>query len=226
MTAAVDLFGQPELERAGSRQLPLPLGWRARLADSPPLLVTDALHALIGEMVAWQRWAAPVAVLYGPPRSGKSLLAEHIVHNSGTISVLDPICATSEAIIFHACNTAMAGNRPVLLVAEHGWQPSLPDLVTRISAAQIFVVPAPDTDLLANLLSRRLAERQILLPQDTAEFAAMRMERSFTALDRLCDQLTRHWQTEPRPLSIPRVRSIIHDMLAAQPLHEVDAEVA
>jgi hypothetical protein len=219
MTAPVDLFGRPARDRRSVRQLPLPLGWRAEGADPARFLISTSNAALVEALAKTETWAAPLAVLTGPPRSGKSLLADHVLSLRPNLQIADPAMAMDETALFHLCTAAMSDRTPLLIVAEAGWRPTLPDLATRVAAAQDFVVPDPDIELVAALLERRLAENHLHLSIEGAAYLAQRIERSFATIDAVTSELAAAALNDGRALSVPFMRQILQ---LSRLLHQAD----
>src|SRR5579871_6400309 len=111
------------------RQIALPLGDPA--GRTPPrIVVGNANTAVIEAFGRTATWPFHTAILTGPERSGKSLLAQWF-DDAGLGDAIDDADCIDEADVFHAWNRAQASARPLLLVAsarEGGWLPELPDL--------------------------------------------------------------------------------------------------
>lgn len=212
MSESADLFGRPERLLRTIEQLPLPLGWRTRDDEAQRLLIDEPTRALINSLLDWRSWSSPIAVLRGPARSGKSLLARHVANEDNGITVIDPASGADEADLFHRATGALAGHAPLLLVTEPAWCPSLPDLQTRTAAAQDFVIPEPEPQLIAALLIRRLADHRAILTWECAAWLAARMERTFIAVAAVGDALVAAAIADPRPMSMSRTRALASDL--------------
>lgn len=225
MTAAVDLFGKPERQNRVVRQLALPLGWRAGSGKATGLLISLCNAALIDSLSDPDRWASPIAVLSGPPHSGKSLMARHAADIRVDMTVIDPAHSVDETHLFHACTRAMASASPLIIVADADWQPVLPDLVTRVRAAQDFVVPAPDTELSAALLGSQMAQRHVGLADDVALGVARRIPRDYAAITSASAALADAALLTGRPLSLASALKVIDaaalDAVVTSPDHQV-----
>ena len=115
-------------------QIALPLN-AARGAQS--VVLGPSLDGVVSALRAAQDWPFRAAVLAGPPRSGKSLLARWFAE-SGTGDALDDADRMDEADLFHRWNRAQAQGRPLLLVSNRApgdWPIALPDLASRLGAA-------------------------------------------------------------------------------------------
>jgi len=118
------------------RQMPLPLAAGA----SPSRIVVGAANAAVVDAFAHAAdWPFRTAVLTGPPRSGKSLLAQWFAA-SGQGNTVDNAEAMDETALFHRWNRAQESGTPLLIVAnttdagwpDSGWNVALPDLASRL----------------------------------------------------------------------------------------------
>jgi chromosomal replication initiation ATPase DnaA len=91
-----------------------------------------------------------------------------------------------ETAMFHAWNAAQAGG-PALLVAARTpsgeWNVRLPDLASRLGAAGIVHIDAPDDALLAEIIAKSFRERGLRVSPIVIEYMVQRIERSVAALD-------------------------------------------
>lgn len=162
-------------------QIALPLDVSG--AEGPArIVVGNANLAAIEALREPRRWPFHAAVLVGPPRSGKSLLARWFA-DSGTGEALDDAPAMAEAELFHAWNRAQEARRPLLLTAGPGWRPALPDLASRLGGSLQVAIGAPDDDLIADLLAAHAEQRRLTLGEGAAAYLAPRIERSFEAVE-------------------------------------------
>jgi hypothetical protein len=211
MSDMVDLFGQPDHISKPIQQLPLPLGWRSR-RNQPCLLVGAANRDVIGTLDAHVAWPTPIAVLYGPAHSGKSLLGDYLQTLCPTATVIDPAADVEEATLFHACNRALETRLPLLLIWEGpmgSWWPTLPDLASRISGAQQFAIGDPDVNLFAALLIDRLGNVDVPMSNDVAGFIAERVERTYAELDAIAALLRDAVHEHGARLGTPTVRRML-----------------
>jgi hypothetical protein len=213
MTLSVDLFGRPAQPPGPTRQLALPLNWRDRAKSSDgDILVGTANAEVVAALRDWPNWRYPIAMLYGAPRSGKSTLAGWFRSIAPAATVIDPAVGADEDACFHACNRALDGEGPLLLTfagERASWCPALPDLATRVAAAQQLSIALPDSGYVAALLQRRLADAALHLPMDAARYIAERSERSYVALDRWAAALIQHAHQNGQRLSVPVVRTMM-----------------
>ena len=173
------------------RQIPLPLG-TAREAGR--IVLGPSLQPVLDGLAAPARWPFGTAVLTGPSRSGKSLLAHWFAASHPGADVIDPADLLAEDALFHRWNRAQSDARPLLLVngcAPGGWRIALPDLASRLGAALHLEIPAPDDELLAGLIEEHAARRGLTLGPDVLAYLLPRIERSHAETEALVDTIDR-----------------------------------
>ncbi|WP_309084842.1 DnaA regulatory inactivator HdaA [Chelativorans sp.] len=197
-----------------ARQLPLELPYMdARSRDD--LIVTPANELAVALVESWPSWPAPLVVLAGPAGSGKTHLAEIWCALAGA----QPLSATSlgaeamaaagrgavliddadsplldETGLFHLINTVRAAHSHLLLTARHlpsGWGVKLPDLLSRLKAAAVVDIREPDDALLAGVMTKLFADRQVSVEPHVVQFILRRIERSLSAVREVVERLDR-----------------------------------
>lgn len=194
------------------RQIPLELPVESAL-DRDDLIVSQANALAVGLIDSWPRWPGPVVVLVGPAGSGKSHLARVWCEESGAalVSMADldatappqSVClaiedacpdAVPEQALFHILNHVRAEGGHCLITARRrpaGWNVRLPDLASRLRAAQIVELGEPDDALLAAVLVKLFADRQVAVAPSIIAYVVSRMERSLEAAGRLVAAMDR-----------------------------------
>jgi chromosomal replication initiation ATPase DnaA len=71
------------------------------------------------------------------------------------------------------------------------WPVELPDLKSRLKAATVVEIGEPDEDLLAQVIIKLFADRQLNIDDKLVGYIVARMERSLEAAQRIVDQLDR-----------------------------------
>ena len=221
-----------------SRQIPLDLGHPvARSRDD--LVVTPANRDAVVLVDGWPNWPSPVAVLVGPEGSGKSHLASIWRARAGAVPILpaaapgspaDAVAAhpllledadaaeLNEAGLFHRINSVRAGATYLLITSRRppsAWPVGLPDLKSRLRAATVVTLAAPDDELLAGVMAKLFADRQVQVDPQVTRYLLPRMERSLAAVSLVVDRLDR--------LALER-RAPITRALAAEVLPDLDAD--
>lgn len=151
------------------------------------------------------------AILSGPRRSGRSLLARIFAAKSGG-EIIDDAEATPEAELFHAWNRAQETRRPLLIVADAAppaWAVVLPDLRTRLAASPHAVIGAPDDALVRALLARLFERRGLDARPDLVDWLVARLERSHLAVERAVDALDQAAMERRQRPTIPLARTIL-----------------
>lgn len=166
------------------RQIALPLD-ELRIGALSSLIVTDSnagVFAMLGNALAW---SGRCAIMTGPARSGKSLMTRYFTMHVGG-AVIDDADACGDELLFNAWNRAQETATPLLLVSR--WRPadwtiSLPDLRSRLGAAVLVEIGAPDDELLEQLIQKHLADRGASISADALGYVKRRLERSHAAIE-------------------------------------------
>ena len=202
----------------GPRQLPLALPCEPDY-DRASLVVTPSLHEALSLVEDWPAWPMPWALMVGPPGSGKSHLAAIWSEASGAVRLgarelaqFDPValgdaCALvenadilvvgerSRAVqtgLFHLANHVRQAGTHLLMTSRldpHRWPVTISDLASRLRAATRATLPEPDEALLAAVIVKLFADRQIAVDAEVVRCIVERIERSLgtarTAVERL-----------------------------------------
>ncbi len=221
-----------------TRQMTLDLPVRTA-RQSADFLVTDSNADAVAWLDQWPDWPAPALSLYGPEGSGKShllhLWCERTKGRRITPAQLDadsvPELAGFGAVALDGADRiAMAA--PLLhlynLLAEQGgflllaarmpprqWQLPLADLRSRLLAAPAVGIHPPDDQLLAAVMAKRFADRQVRVGDDVLSYLVARIERSFAAADEAVARLDQASLSGQRPITVPLARAAIADDPAA-----------
>ncbi|WEK42627.1 MAG: DnaA/Hda family protein [Candidatus Sphingomonas colombiensis] len=191
-------------------QIALPLEWPADPRDEE-FLVTPS-NARAAHMVEhWGAWPVMTALLTGPRKSGRSLLARIFASKSGG-TIIDDAEKRSETELFHAWNRAQAERKPLLIVADAAppeWRIKLPDLNSRLGASPIAAIGAPDDELMHALLERQFLRRGLDARPDLVDWLVTRIERSHIAVMRTVDALDQEVLERRKRLSIPLARTTL-----------------
>lgn len=174
------------------RQIALPLGAGAG-AHPSRIVVGNANAAVVEAFANTGSWPFRTAILAGPPRSGKSLLARWFAA-SGAGEAIDDADRMAEDELFHRWNRAQENGRPLLLVGgreEGGWKVALPDLASRLGAALQLVIGAPDDAMLAELIALHAEMRGLILDETASFYLVPRCERSHMGVENLVAAIDR-----------------------------------
>ena len=191
-------------------QIALPLAWPAAPRDDA-FIVTPSNARAAHILEHHGAWPVRAAVLTGPRRSGRSLLARIFAAKSGG-TIIDDAERVPEADIFHAWNAAQASRRPLLIVADAvppTWQVMLPDLRSRLAASTLAAIDPPDDDLMRALFAELFHRRGLDARPDLIEWLATRIERSHLAIERAVDALDQEVMERRKRLTIPLARTTL-----------------
>ncbi|GGB32750.1 hypothetical protein GCM10011380_22720 [Sphingomonas metalli] len=191
-------------------QMALPLGWPTDPRDEA-FLLTASNEAAVRTLEGWRDWPVRSALLTGPARSGRSLLAGLFARQSGA-RVIDDAATVPEVELFHAWNRAQEDAQPLLIVADAlppAWPVSLPDLRTRLAASPHAAIGAPDDALSRALIARHLERRGLPAPPDLVEWLVARVERTHARIEAIAIALDRLSWERRRRLTIPLARTLL-----------------
>jgi chromosomal replication initiation ATPase DnaA len=191
-------------------------------------LVSGCNAAALGWIERWPQWPAPALVLHGPAGSGKSHLAHLWRGRSGgvlvpggalpaltpnelacrAVAVDDAEGAPAEALLhlYNCCCEAAASLLIIAREAPASWPIALPDLASRLRAAPAVAIALPDDALLAAVLVKHFADRQVRVAPGVIAFLVRRMERSFAACGALAARLDRLSLGARRPIGLALAR--------------------
>ena len=209
-------------------QIALPLAWPADpRADA--FLLSQSNAAAVHSLEHWATWPTRAAILTGPRKSGRSLLARIFAAKSGG-TILDDAELASEADVFHAWNRAQESRRPLLIIADAEppvWAVRLPDLRSRLAASAHAAINAPDDALVRALLARLFERRGLDARPDLVDWLARRIPRSHVAVIRTVDALDQEAMERRKRLSIPFARITLVDAgILPPPAASEDPETA
>lgn len=157
------------------------------------IVVGNANRAAIDALGAAETWPFRTAILFGPPRSGKSLIARWFAE-SGAGEVVDDAAQMDETALFHRWNRAQESGTPLLLTvtsAQGEWPIALPDLASRMGAALHLQIGTPDDEMLGELILLHAEQRGLALGPDAAAYLVPRTERSHIGVERLVAAIDR-----------------------------------
>lgn len=174
------------------------------------IVVGEGNRAAIEALRNPEHWPFNAAVLVGPPRSGKSLLAGWFA-DSGAGEAIDDAHLAEETALFHAWNRAQEQERPLLMTAATGWHIALPDLASRLGGSLQLEIAAPDDEQIADLLAAHAEQRRLVLGEGAAAYLVPRIERSYAAVEAVVAAIDRISLERQAPATI----SVWRDALEA-----------
>ncbi len=205
-------------------------------------LVTPANELAVRWIDRWPDWPGPVLALCGPPGAGKTHLTEvwraaagavrippralgsadplGLIGDSGAWS-LDGVDAVLEARpeleprLLHLLNLIHERGGHLLITGRSAparWPVGLPDLHSRLAAVPVAALGPPDDDLIAAILIKLFADRQLQVGGEVIRYLLPRMERSLSAAGRLVDAIDRAALTRHRQITIALVRDVMEGL--------------
>jgi len=194
------------------RQLALPLPAASPFEAEPVL--ADGSNA---EALAWlarpEAWPQRRLALHGPAATGKSLMLRGLAGRRGWpvlagpalrglpevpagpgLALDDADCMAEEAALLHLLNLCAERGQAVLLAGRAPparWPVTLPDLRSRLRAMPAVGIRPPGDGLLAALLRRHFARRQLRVEDGVQAFLLARLPREAAAIAEAAARLDR-----------------------------------
>ncbi len=219
----------------------LPLGFEHRPALSgEDFLVASCNRDAVAWLDRWPDWPTPALVIHGPAGCGKTHLAEVFLEASGARPVsaedlrreeLPPsldgarACVVEDAgkllgggleeALLHLYNALSESGRHMLLTAPQPparWPVELPDLRSRLKASAAVAIGLPDDALIAAVMVKLFADRQLRIDPEVVSYAVARVERSFDALRHLVAAVDAAALAARRNITVPLVRQVLEDL--------------
>lgn len=190
------------------RQLTFDLSTRPAL-ERDDFFVSPANTLALATVDDWRNWPNGKLALVAPPGAGKSHLAHVWAKDTGArllpaaaleacdvqalaaqraVVVEDmgaPMSGLAQEALFHLHNLLLAEGGRMLLTATSApsrWPLSLPDLASRMQGTSVVRIEPPDDALLAAMLLKHFADRQITPQPKLIDYLLKRIERSHAAV--------------------------------------------
>ena len=218
------------------------------LADFLP---APSNRTALDAVLSWPAWPSPACLLVGPAGSGKTHLAKIWAGRTGAVFLkaqdiwepAQPFCrlgeatacvvddapsVADEALLFHLYNRLVGRHGSLLLTADRpvgAWNIGLPDLRSRLLAAYPIRIDPPDDELLAALLVKQFADRQLRVEAEVVGFLVSRMERSFAAVRAIVTALDRASLRARRPVTLPLARGVLEEIARERARRQEEGEV-
>lgn len=225
---------KPGPARSKAEQLPLAFSHQTATGRED-LLVAAPLDAAVSIVDEWPRWPSPVVILAGPPGSGKSHLASIWKNTSGANEITPqkgkdaarvaengPVLfedadrnGFDDTELFHVINSVRENGTSLLITTRQwpaAWPVTLPDLRSRLKAATVVEIGEPDEDLLAQVLMKLFADRQLYMDDKLVSYIVARMERSLDTAQSLVERLDRLALSRGTRISRALAAEVLTDM--------------
>lgn len=196
------------------RQLALDLPGRTAQGRED-FFVSPSNALAVAKIDQWPRWTPPKLLVTGPRGSGKSHLVAVWAQASGAqvVSAMEapelvlkdvPKAlaiedvhrsagnAQTEESLFHLHNAVLAAGGSLLMTGQGPlgtWGLGLPDLASRIAAADTATLDMPDDRLLSAVLIKLFDDRQLIVTPDLISYLVSRIDRSFVEAETVVRKL-------------------------------------
>ncbi|MEL7428724.1 MAG: hypothetical protein AAFN43_01870 [Pseudomonadota bacterium] len=209
-------------------QLPLDLSHQVSL-HRDDLIESNANHTAIAMVDAWPDWPGSVTVLAGPVGSGKTHIASVWAGLAEAQTIVASqfgkdherwVAAASEGNnlliedmgegfdtengLFHLLNAIKTSGAFCLITSRswpREWDIKLPDLRSRLMAAQLVELAEPDDILLQQVMVKLFADRQLNVEPSVVDYCVVRMERSLESAARLVEAIDKTALSSRRMIS-------------------------
>ncbi|MEM9426580.1 MAG: chromosomal replication initiator DnaA [Pseudomonadota bacterium] len=194
--------------------------------------VSDANALALTRLDDATLWPNHKLVLVGPEGAGKTHLAHVWADATGALlltpdvlealdvpgtdcavalDTADILTANQEEAVFHLHNHLSANALAFLLVARTPpaqWKLTLPDLKSRMVAADTVRIEAPDDALLSAVMVKQFADRQLAVAPNVIAWLVDHMDRSFASAQRMVDALDKAALAEGRAVTRPLAQKV------------------
>ncbi len=196
--------------------------------------VSEANALAVARLEMPETWPNRKLVLVGDAGAGKSHLA-HVwaERTDGRVLALsdlseldipavdvplaiddaDRLTPEIEETLFHLHNHMGATRLPLLLTARTAparWSVTLPDLKSRMTATDTVRIDPPDDALLAAVMVKQFADRQLSVSPQVITWLVTHMDRSFASAQRLVGQLDQAALSEGRAITRPLAQKVLN----------------
>jgi chromosomal replication initiation ATPase DnaA len=188
----------------------------------------------IGWIERWRHWPRGTLLIHGDAGSGKTHLAQlwceraaatlvsgetldegqlmQLIGGGRARIAVDNADRACEVALLHLCNWCLERAGSVLITARNApafWRIQLPDLGSRLRAALAIEIGLPDDAVLAAVLVKHFADRQLRVTPGVVLYLVRNIERSFAAAAQMAEQLDAASLRYGRAVTVPLVRKLL-----------------
>jgi chromosomal replication initiation ATPase DnaA len=210
-------------------QLPLDLPVRSAM-NAAGFVVSTSNQDAVAWLDRWPDWPGAALAVYGPPGCGKTHLAhvwlDRLKGARSTARFLEPSALEQlprenlildgirlpEEHLFHLINHVRAERLSLLILDREPparWAVRLPDLASRLASVPAVAVLPPDDTLLAAVLAKHFADRQVDVAPEVIAYLVKQIERSFSAAETAARLLDRAAMAKGAAITIKLAREIL-----------------
>jgi len=218
-------------------QLPLDLGHLPALGRED-FLVAQSNAEAVAWLERWPGWDRHALALWGPAGSGKTHLAHvfaarvraagaeacfidptsltvetvPLLLGDARAAIIDGAERAPEAALLHLHNFIAERDGSLLLLSREPparWGVKLADLRSRLNAIPAVALAPPDDALLAAVLVKLFADRQLTVGEDVVAWLLRHIERSFIGVRDAVAALDRAALAEKRAVTVALARRVI-----------------
>ena len=216
---------------APSRQIPIQFPERDLSFDD--MEITAANRAVCAAIRKPERWPYHACTLIGPIGSGISTLAKawskernarfmtaaeladlelgDVERLTETDIAVDDVDQLSDGEALLLLLSGIKRHETHILLAAHDapeqWRVHSPDLRSRLRAAPLAALPAPDEDLMRARLKRAFLRSYLELPKSVEDYLVTRLGLDYSQIEKTAEILA--GASGDRPLTIPLAREIL-----------------
>jgi len=209
-------------------QLPLPLPHRPAFGLEN-FVISDCNRDAVAWIDRWPDWPGHALAIYGPPGCGKTHLGHVWQARANAVFtarpdaalaerhhavVLDAPSLQDERALLHLYNRMRETGGFLLLLSVSPparWKPGLPDLASRLGSVPAIGIEAPDDRLLAAVIAKHFADRQIVAGSEAVDYMLRHIDRSFDAARRMTAAIDAAALAQGRPVTVPLIRALLAD---------------
>ena len=188
---------------------------------------------------SWPNWNANIfpniACVYGIKGSGKTHLAKIWQNKAAARSIeiddlnqflyrdeiksylVDDIesLLLQENNLLHFINYVIENKKFLLITSQtnlHELKLTIPDLRSRLQSFISYKIDSPSELLIEQMLVKSFSDHQTIVGEEVIKFLTSRIDRNSDSVKKTVDLLNKHSLSQNKKITIPLVKSILHDL--------------